>query len=485
MQSMHRQFGKFMKRTADESQVSVLLKDFDDADQLLAKIIEASKAWRDAWSSILSYQCRLVNEFDGLYAPIIGSSDSPSKHEPAITPEETVDRTKRLSDEYGELRTDLLEEVNMVDERMIKPAIEARDYLQPIKKTIKKREDKKLDFERYQGRVDASRKKVKRSDRDNSILAKAETDLERAKDDYNAADDHLRSHLPQLISVTFSLLPHLLATQISIQNTLLAHYYTMLHNYCEQENFPSPPPPMEQICQAWEDAFTPIQREFEAISIVTPARNMRHGRSSEEKGLGANGFNNRRPSNQSSMRKPSVSPARHIPPSPNLASKPKLNDIPPSSSSTLSPPGMKTSPPASNYSAPSSTGAVSPELSSYQIGYSPAGPRTDYFSRDRQPSGTNHSGTNHSGFLSASTPSSVAASIAAKKKPPPPPPRSPSANRAAFVTALYDFGGQGDGDLVFREGDRIRVIKKTDSTDDWWEGELRGVKGSFPANYCE
>jgi hypothetical protein len=52
------------------------------------------------------------------------------------------------------------------------------------------------------------------------------------------------------------------------------------------------------------------------------------------------------------------------------------------------------------------------------------------------------------------------------------------------VTALYDFGGQGAGDLSFREGDRIRVIKKTESTDEWWQGELRGVKGSFPANYC-
>jgi hypothetical protein len=68
-----------------------------------------------------------------------------------------------------------------------------------------------------------------------------------------------------------------------------------------------------------------------------------------------------------------------------------------------------------------------------------------------------------------------------KKRPPPPPP----AARAAFVTAIYDFDGQGDGDLVFREGDRIRVVRKTQSTDDWWEGELRGVKGAFPANYVE
>ena len=40
----------------------------------------------------------------------------------------------------------------------------------------------KLDFEKYQLRVDTSRKKTKRSERDNAYLAKAETELVRAKD---------------------------------------------------------------------------------------------------------------------------------------------------------------------------------------------------------------------------------------------------------------------------------------------------------------
>ena len=75
--------------------------------------------------------------------------------------------------------------------------------------------------------------------------------------------------------------------------------------------------------------------------------------------------------------------------------------------------------------------------------------------------------------------------VAMKKKPPPPPPKRTPSTQGIWVKALYDFQGQGKGDLVFREGDRIKVVKKTESTDDWWEGELKGVQGSFPANYCQ
>jgi hypothetical protein len=42
MQSVQRQFGKFMKRSADDSQVALLLKDFDQVDKLLDKVL-----WRD------------------------------------------------------------------------------------------------------------------------------------------------------------------------------------------------------------------------------------------------------------------------------------------------------------------------------------------------------------------------------------------------------------------------------------------------------
>ncbi|PKX97030.1 BAR and SH3 domain-containing protein [Aspergillus novofumigatus IBT 16806] len=514
MQSVQRQFGRFMKRSADESQVAVLLKDFDETDKLLGRIVESTRAWRDAWSSILLHQERMLCEFDGIYAPIIGSSD-PTTAKAAPTPEATLARTRRLREEYEELRKELAEELNAVDQRMIRPASQAKEYLAPLKKTIKKREDRKLDYERHQSRVDSYTKKTKRSDRDNAALAKAETDLAKATEEYHAADEHLRKCLPPLINAAFSLLPQLLATQIEIQNTMLAHHYTV--------HFPSPAPPMEDIIAQWERDLHPIQQEIEALGCLANGKVVRMSQAPDDhgnvNGLSSrltNGLNFRRRSSgqgagtgtshpvpplqpaapsicrdhvrererereherTSNSRVPSVpTPNYETKPLPVYETKPRLKDLTPSSlSPNLAVPSAHLSPSATPHSdshlpVPGSEYAQTP-LS----GLSPNSSRSDYFSLNpRKPS---------SG--STVTSPGFAAAAAAKKKPPPPPaPRAGSSNGALYVTALYDFAGQSAGDLAFREGDRIRVLQKTNSTDDWWEGELRGVKGSFPANYVQ
>ncbi|GEQ71742.1 hypothetical protein JCM33374_g5428 [Metschnikowia sp. JCM 33374] len=57
-----------------------------------------------------------------------------------------------------------------------------------------------------------------------------------------------------------------------------------------------------------------------------------------------------------------------------------------------------------------------------------------------------------------------------------------SANQAI---ALYSFKGEQPGDLPFRKGDVIDILKKSETTDDWWTGRNNGVSGIFPANYVE
>ena len=51
--------------------------------------------------------------------------------------------------------------------------------------------------------------------------------------------------------------------------------------------------------------------------------------------------------------------------------------------------------------------------------------------------------------------------------------------------ALYTFKGEREGDLPFKKGDVIDILKKTDSTDAWWTGRSNGMEGIFPANYVE
>jgi hypothetical protein len=62
-------------------------------------------------------------------------------------------------------------------------------------------------------------------------------------------------------------------------------------------------------------------------------------------------------------------------------------------------------------------------------------------------------------------------------------PNVPSVGK--YAIALYDFEPEVQGDLAFKKGDRIRVLKHTDSKDEWWEGELGDTMGLFPANYTE
>lgn len=253
------------------------------------------------------------------------------------------------------------------------------------------------------------------------------------------------------------------------QNAMLAQYYTVLHNYCQDEKFPSPPPPMDDIISVWSTDFKTVQHELETgIDCIAKGKAVRQPMKMEDQVHGGsmtglnvrNGFAQRRASGQlAPQRPPSRSPSIG-PPSPTLSAKPKIGSLPsPSPSAMLS--TLATN--SSAVTTPSPTAYHTPQA------YSPAAPRTDYFQHSRQASS--------SSFTSAA---------AAKKKPPPPPPtkRIPS-SQGSWVTALYDFDGQGSGDLVFKEGDKIKVTKKTASTDDWWEGELKGVHGSFPANYCQ
>jgi len=79
--------------------------------------------------------------------------------------------------------------------------------------------------------------------------------------------------------------------------------------------------------------------------------------------------------------------------------------------------------------------------------------------------------------------SSLASAVAGKKPPPPPAPKPASFSKKEHALALYDYTAQAEGDLTFRAGDRIEIIRKGESGNEWWVGKLNGAEGQFPANY--
>ncbi|KAG8694567.1 hypothetical protein FRC08_008406 [Ceratobasidium sp. 394] len=83
--------------------------------------------------------------------------------------------------------------------------------------------------------------------------------------------------------------------------------------------------------------------------------------------------------------------------------------------------------------------------------------------------------------------SNMSMPLAGKKAPPPPPlkPKPSFAPPVQYVVALYDFAAQADGDLSFKVGDRIEIVERSASAEDWWTGRLNGQQGVFPGNYVQ
>jgi SH3 domain-containing YSC84-like protein 1 len=70
------------------------------------------------------------------------------------------------------------------------------------------------------------------------------------------------------------------------------------------------------------------------------------------------------------------------------------------------------------------------------------------------------------------------------EKPKPPKPTAPKptfgAKKADQAIAKFTFDGEQGGDLSFKKGDIITIVKRTENETDWWTGRIGGREGIFP-----
>lgn len=416
----------------------------------------------------------------------------------------------------------------MIDNKLLRPVHEAKAATKPLHKTLKHRENMKLDYERFLSRAEHARKKQNKTIKEESALAKCESDLQQAQIDYQTADDQVKQTFPPVVEAVQALLPHLLTSQIHIQTTLVGQLYTNLDAYCLQQHLPSPAAGTDQIIGAFDQQFTSFRKEVESgLSVISQGNAVKRGMQLPEKAQGSTytglGIRNKAGSAYDSSknlvtRNKSTQqvPQRLTPPavpgatnghSPMLAISPAGEEAPPPK------PPRPSASPAATYTPRFPSPAVSPgpgvpfgnksRLPSYGNANAapydhrvtnampsfPSQPPPAYSeSQASTPShyvtppnglsprpGSTTAGADYFGGMpaldrkqSAASFASSAASIAAgKKKPPPPVPvKRIGSSQGTYVTALYDFEGQTAEDLPFREGDKIKVMKKTQSTDD-------------------
>lgn len=124
----------------------------------------------------MSSQLDIADVYAQLYDPIVGATDGHGR-DPVRTSERQLQQTFGLKEAYTDLRTELADEINSIELRILQPALDARRSIDPIRKTIKKRENKRLDLEKCQEKVHKLHRKAGRTPKEDAQLSKAEDDL--------------------------------------------------------------------------------------------------------------------------------------------------------------------------------------------------------------------------------------------------------------------------------------------------------------------
>ncbi|KKY13532.1 hypothetical protein UCDDS831_g08899 [Diplodia seriata] len=74
-------------------------------------------------------------------------------------------------------------------------------------------------------------------------------------------------------------------------------------------------------------------------------------------------------------------------------------------------------------------------------------------------------------------------------RPTAPKPQFGAAKRASLAAnqaiAKFTFEADQPGDLGFKKGEVITILKRTENETDWWTGRIGGREGIFPSNYVE
>ncbi|KAF9126695.1 hypothetical protein BGW39_006442 [Mortierella sp. 14UC] len=468
--------------------------------------------YRDSVTALLNHQAEFGIILAEIYDPSLGVPSGEVTPRRVQTAPESVQAVDDFQAVMREIRDLLLPEVDKLEATVVRPLTEMQTLMKMIRKTIVKRDHKLVDYDRYRISLKKLQDKKDRKLSDEKEIFKLESLLEVATADYEGLNNLLKEELPgyfwlrtQLMEPIFHSFFYL---QLRIYNILLdridplskSGYYDLTMDVL-------------QGYEARKDDITPTLESVEIITkraVATPYAS-KYGRPAHDTSpIGSAPGTPRQYGSSAGNHSPPV-PAAKPWQSATAAPKPWQQQAGGLAAASASPPIAAKPWQAAGNGNGASRPVVAPKP--WQTATAPkpwqaaranqessASPPPAYASPQTIPAAaaapaaapTAHGGPNvhvHLSPFSTGIAGAVAATAAsaayqhgktalANKKPPPPP--VPKRLGVKMVVALYDYDAQQDGDLSFRKDDRIEIVERTASTEDWWTGKLNGRQGVFP-----
>ncbi|KAJ2854304.1 BAR adaptor protein Hob1 [Coemansia erecta] len=469
---------------------------FVEMERSTKDLFKHTAEFRDSIRSMLIYQAAYLEQVLALYKPISTDPEGTAQPVGSFVDEGASPELLRVAEEFQRrvlaIKANVEPQLERMDISIVGPIQEMLAMMRNVHKVMDKRDHKLVDYDRYRIAVEKAEAKEgtdgQRRLPEERAYQKNGAQYQEASRQYNYYNDMLKAQLKQLLDMREAFIDPIFLKFFRVQHTL---YTSMFREFsdaarnCPAFDLGTP------VLVGWQRKWGIAEQHLSAIDLWG------HGHMEVAPLSIDNANKGKFGSVMSTFRK------KDKPAAPATASSVFKNNSPGIASSPLPPPQQhQQSPLIGGVGAYGSTGTPSMQSRSSQSpsyggsgggGAAPAANNGSPYGTYNQNFPTPYQGTAAQPKASfsndpvppevAAPPSYHASTSYAGPQPLAPRPPEQQGPPTKFVTAIYDYAAQTEGDLAFREGDRIELLERTASKNDWWTGKCNGVKGIFPGTY--
>ncbi|KAJ2553398.1 BAR adaptor protein Hob1 [Coemansia sp. RSA 1933] len=462
---------------------------FVEMEKSTKDLFKHAAEFRDSIRNMLVYQSAYLDQVLALYRPISTDPDGTTQPVGSFVDEGASAELLRVAEEFqrrvSAIKANVEPQLSRMDISIVGPIQEMLAMMRNVHKVMDKRDHKLVDYDRYRIAVEKAEAKEgsegQRRLPEERAYQKNGVQYQEASRQYNYYNDMLKAQLKQLLDMREAFIDPIFLKFFRVQHTLytsLFREFSDAARNCPAFDLGTP------VLVGWQRKWGLAEEHLSGIDLWG------HGHM-EVAPLSIDGANKGKfGSVMGTFRKkdkpaaPTTASSVFANHSPGIASSP----VPLASQHQQSPliGGVGAYGGSSGSPSMQSRGSGSPSMGAPAPAPAPAHTSSPYGTYNQNfPAPYNQgAAAQHQVPPAIASPPSYHASMGSAAPQPlaprPPEKRGPPVQ---YVTAIYDYAAQTEGDLAFREGDRIELIERTASKNDWWTGRLNGVKGIFPGTY--